>query len=195
MVKITCNNCGKQLSIDESKLPMKEVKFPCPQCKADQYFDRSKMDPVEAAAPPVAEEFGMPQALLVGKEIPGIRDQVKAIGMGLMVTPTAEAGRDFYYREYPRLVILVPDPITPPPLQDMAPMLSVSPVDRRKGFFVLVADNLRTLDGNAAFLYNVSLVVATKDVPQFQKIHADAYRFHEKLYLHLSLLSGQGAKD
>ena len=44
MVKITCNKCGKQLSIDETKLPMKEVKFPCPQCKADQFFDRTKMD-------------------------------------------------------------------------------------------------------------------------------------------------------
>jgi predicted RNA-binding Zn-ribbon protein involved in translation (DUF1610 family) len=190
MVKITCNNCGKQLSIDETKLPMKEVKFPCPQCKADQYFDRSKMANAETAEPPAAEEFGLPQALLIGKEPPGIREQIKAMGMGLTVFPTAEAGRDFYYREYPRLVILVPGQMTPPPLQEMSAILSVSPVDRRKGFFVLVADNLRTLDGNGAFLYNVSLVVATKDIPQFQKIHSEAYRFHEKLYTHFSLLTG-----
>ena len=37
-----------------------------------------------------------------------------------------------------------------------------------------VADNLRTLDGNAAFLYGVNLVVATKDLGQFPQIYRDA---------------------
>jgi hypothetical protein len=47
---------------------------------------------------------------------------------------------------------------------------------------VLVADNLRTLDGNAAFLYGVNLVVATKDLAQFPQIFRDAYAAHERLY-------------
>jgi predicted RNA-binding Zn-ribbon protein involved in translation (DUF1610 family) len=200
MVKITCTGCGKQLSIDETKLPMKEVKFPCPQCKADQFFDRSKMGAEPEAAPAPAspavvaesgDDFGLPQALLVGKEVPGIRDVVRSMGMNLNVFPEAAAGRDFYYREYPHLVNLSPNKMTPPPLEEMGAILSVSPIDRRKGFFVLVADNLRTLDGNAAFLYNVSLVVATKDVPQFTKIYSEAHRFHENLYKNFSLLSGQ----
>ena len=33
MIKITCTSCQKPLSLDESKLPMKEVSFPCPVCK------------------------------------------------------------------------------------------------------------------------------------------------------------------
>jgi predicted RNA-binding Zn-ribbon protein involved in translation (DUF1610 family) len=196
MVKIICKQCGKQLSIDETKLPMKEVKFPCPQCKTDQFFDRTKMGAAEsipAVAPIVSddENFGLPQALLVGKDVAGIREAVKGLGMNLNVFPTAEAGRDFYYREYPHLVILCPNEMTPPPLQEMSAILAVSPIDRRKGFFVLVADNLRTLDGNAAFLYNVSLVVATKDLAQFEKIYTDAHRYHENLYKHFSLLTGQ----
>jgi len=199
MVKITCSNCGKQLSIDETKLPMKEVKFPCPQCKADQFFDRTKME-AEAEAPaaapaaavaPAADDFGLPQAMLIGKEIPGIRDTVRGMGLNLNVFADATQARDFYYREYPHLVILSPSKMTPPPLEEMGPILSVSPIDRRKGFFVLVADNLRTLDGNAAFLYNVSLVVATKDVPQFAKIYSEGHRFHEKLYKSFTLLSEQ----
>lgn len=193
MVKITCSSCGKQLSIDETKLPMKEVKFPCPQCKADQFFDRTKMQ--SASADPVVaavdgdDDFGLPQAMLIGKDVPGLRDVIKAMGMSLNAFPAADAGRDFYYREYPHLVILSPTQMTQPPLQEMGAILSVSPVDRRKGFFVLVADNLRTLDGNAAFLYNVSLVIATKDVSQFQKIYADAHKFHEKMYKNFSLLT------
>ncbi len=196
MVKITCNSCGKQLSIDETKLPMKEVKFPCPQCKADQFFDRSKMGAAEpadaaavvAAAEPDGDTFGLPQAMLVGKDVPGVRDVIRSMGMNLNVFPTAEAGRDYYYREYPHLVILSPNQVTPPPLQEMGAILAVSPVDRRKGFFVLVAENLRTLDGNAAFLYNVNLVIATKDVPQLQKIYEDAHRFHERIYKQFSML-------
>lgn len=198
MVKITCSNCGKQLSIDETKLPMKEVKFPCPQCKADQFFDRTKMaaaedddEPSAAVAPAASsgEDFGLPQALLVGKEVPGLREIIRGMGMNLNVYPEAAQARDFYYREYPHLVILSPTKMTQPPLEEMGPILAVSPVDRRKGFFVLVADNLRTLDGNAAFLYNVSLVVATKDVPQFAKVYGEGHRFHEKLYKNFTLLT------
>lgn len=197
MVKIACSNCGKQLSIDETKLPMKEVKFPCPQCKTDQFFDRTKMGEADAVAPvvaavaPAGDEFGLPQALLIGKEVPGLREVVRAMGMNLNVFPDAAAGRDFYYREYPHMVVLSPNKMTQPPLEEMGAILSVSPLDRRKGFFVLVADNLRTLDGNAAFLYNVSLVVATKDIPQFQKIYGEAHKFHERMYSNFSLLTGR----
>jgi hypothetical protein len=35
----------------------------------------------------------------------------------------------------------------------------------------------------------VSLVVATKDVPQFAKIYAEGHKFHEKLYKNLALLT------
>jgi hypothetical protein len=45
-----------------------------------------------------------------------------------------------------------------------------------------VADNLRTLDGNAAFLYGVNLVVAPKDIGTFPRIYKDAYAYHERLY-------------
>jgi len=194
MIKITCSNCGKQLSIDETKLPMKEVKFPCPQCKADQFYDRSKAGaeaPAAAAAAPVVETDDdlVDPAMLVGKEVPGIREAVQELGFKLKVFAGGEEARDFYYQEYPHLVFFSPSAMTQPPLQEMAAMTSVSPVDRRKGFFVLVADNLRTLDGNAAFLYNVNLIVATKDLPQFKKIYRDAHRFHDKLYQHILSLS------
>src|SRR2546427_142553 len=92
MIKIVCTSCQKPLSLDETKLPMKEVTFPCPACKAK---------------------------------------------------------------------------------------LSV---DRRKSFFILVSENLRTLDGNAAFLYGVNLIVAQKDLGAFQQIYRDALGYHERLY-------------
>ena len=85
-------------------------------------------------------------------------------------------------QEFPALVMLNPAQMTPPPLEAMAPIVSLAPVDRRKAFFVFVAENLRTLDGNAAFLYGVNLVVATKDLAAFPQIYREASAFHERLY-------------
>ena len=65
------------------------------------------------------------------------------------------------------------------------------PVDRRKSFFILIADNLRTLDGNAAFLYGVNLIVAVKDLPQFPQIYKDAHTYHERLYAAVSSVAKQ----
>ncbi|MCM2315924.1 MAG: zinc-ribbon domain-containing protein [Thermoanaerobaculia bacterium] len=195
MVKITCSSCGKQLQIDETKLPMKEVKFPCPHCKTNQFYDRSKVagEPAAeaAAVAPVVDDdddddYGKPKAILVGREVPALRDAVRSMGLVPLHFATAEEARDAYYRDHPRLVILCPQQMTPPPLVEIGGLTSVSPTDRRRGFYVLVADNLKTLDGNAAFLYGVNLVLATKDVGSFKKVYRDAHDFHEKLYEHFN---------
>ena len=67
-----------------------------------------------------------------------------------------------------------------------AEFASVSPTDRRRGFYVLVADNMKTGDGNAAFLYGVNLVIATKDVTSFKRIYREAHDYHDKLYEHFN---------
>lgn len=186
-MKIHCPSCQKPLSLDETKLPMKEVQFPCPACKARITFDRRSID---AEAPEVVaqddedDEFS-PRALIVGVDSQAVRQAARAVSFVPAHFPTIEAARDFYLQEYPPLVFLVPSKMTPPPLQEMGPMLSVSLADRRRGFFILVADNLRTFDGNAAFLYNVNLVLAAKDLGSFPKIHRDAMTFHNREYSQL----------
>ena len=200
MIRITCTNCQKPLSLDETKLPMKEVSFPCPVCKAKLTIDRSKLE-AEAAAPPApapaaesqqysapphdeddhANEFGS-KALIIGVDNPAIRQAAKLVGYLPVVHPDAGRGREFFNHELPQLVFLAPPQITAPPLESMAAITSVVPTERRKAFFVLIADNLRTLDGNAAFLYGVDLVVATKDLAQFPQIFRDAKSSHDRLY-------------
>jgi hypothetical protein len=199
MIRITCTNCQKPLSLDETKLPMKEVSFPCPVCKAKLTIDRSKLE-TEGAAPtaaaPAAEsqqqaappddddhanDFGS-KALIVGADNPAIRQAAKLVGFLPVVHPDAARGREFFNHELPQLVFLSPPQITAPPLESMAAITSVIPSERRKSFYVLIADNLRTLDGNAAFLYGVDLVVATKDLGQFPQIFRDAKSVHDRLY-------------
>jgi len=199
MIKITCTNCQKPLSLDETKLPMKEVAFPCPVCKVKLTVDRRKFEnPAESAAVPETaqphvqqqahhdeddheNEFGA-KALIVGTDNPVIRQSAKLIGYLPVHHADAAKAREFFNQELPQVVFVNPAQMTAPPLEAMGAIMSLVPAERRKTFFVLVADNLRTLDGNAAFLYGVNLVVATKDLPQFPQIFRDAHAAHERLY-------------
>jgi len=199
MIRITCTSCQKPLSIDETKLPMKEVTFPCPACKTQLSVDRRTLD--EGGLAPSAKPqtpspdthghddendgFGA-KALLVGADHPGIRHAAKLIGHLPVYMATAAEARDYFNQEFPPIVMLNPAQITPPPLEAMGPIISVTPVDRRKSFYILFSDNLRTLDGNAAFLYGVNLVVAHKDLGAFQQIFKEAWAYHERLYLSMS---------
>ena len=197
MIKITCTNCQKPLSLDETKLPMKEVSFPCPVCKTKLMVDRRNLGSAAASPQPAApapaapidaddsddheNEFGA-KAFIVGSDSPALRQAAKLIGFLPILFPTAEQARDRYMQETPQVIMLNPAQITPPPLEAMAPIVGLTPADRRKSFFVLFSDNLRTLDGNAAFLYGVNLVVANKDIGNFTQIYREAYAYHERLY-------------
>lgn len=198
MVKIVCSSCQKPLSLDETKLPMKEVSFPCPVCKAKIIVDRRKLTgetTAPAAASPDAgaadvsdnhdDEFGA-KAFLVGSDNPAIRQAAKLIGFLPVHFPTAELARERFLQDPPQVVFITPPQVTAPPLEAMQPIIGVLPADRRKSFFILVADNLRTLDGNAAFLYGVNLVLASKDIGTFPQIYKDAHGYHDRLYANMT---------
>lgn len=196
MIRITCTHCQKPLSLDETKLPMREVSFPCPVCKAKLVVDRRHFEASDAPAPapapapvPVqddddddhANQLGA-KALIVGADNPALRQAAKLIGFLPVHHADPGKAREFFNQELPRVVFLNPAQLTPPPLESMGPMLSVIPAERRRSFYVLIADNLRTLDGNAAFLYGVNLVVSAKDLPQFPDIYREAHHAHERMY-------------
>ena len=196
MIRIVCTSCQKPLSLDETKLPMKEVAFPCPVCKTKLTVDRRALGGEEGGAASAAvvesheghehldghdDGFGA-KAPIVGEDDPAIRQALKLVGFIPLHFPTAQQARDFYMQEYPHAVVLHPAQMTAPPLQEMQAIVGLAPADRRKSFLILVADALRTFDGNASFLYGVNLVVATKDLPQFPQIYREAMTYHERFY-------------
>ena len=192
MIKIVCTSCNKPLSLDETKLPMKEVSFPCPACKTKLTVDRRKLEPaapINGEAPPDDEEAFGSKALIVGNDNPSLRQAAKLIGCVPLVVPAAQQARDYFLQEFPPVVILNPPQITAPPLESMQAIVSLTPVDRRKSFFILVSDNLRTLDGNAAFLYGVNLIVAQKDLGSFPQIYREAIGYHDRLYSALNAVT------
>jgi predicted RNA-binding Zn-ribbon protein involved in translation (DUF1610 family) len=197
MIRITCASCQKPLSIDETKLPMREVSFPCPVCKEKVLVDRRQLEtggPAEADAAPHAEAdednvnaFGA-KALIAGADDPALRQAAKLVGLLPVFFADLARAREFFLQEFPQVVFIHPAQMTAPPLESMSAIFSLTPADRRRSFFVLVADNLRTLDGNAAFLYSVNLVVSKKDLPQFQQIHREAHAAHERLYASMNIV-------
>lgn len=203
MVKITCGACEKPLSIDENKLPMKEVAFPCPLCKTKVEIDRRKLDPARpetmraaparGAATPTGETRlpaeaqgiiqggGGDRALVAGVANDEIASAARSIGFDPFHLEDLAQARDYYLQEFPELILINPPNLGQPPDERVAALLSMNSVDRRRGFAVLVGDSLRTMDGNAAFLYQVNLTVATKDLGQFAKIYKEARREHDRL--------------
>lgn len=196
MIRIVCSSCQKPLSLDETKLPMKEVAFPCPVCKTRLTVDRRTLGTEQAPAAPTSaaetvqsspadvdddDSFGS-KALLVGADHPGLRQAAKLVGFMPIHVPTPEQAREFYMQDYPQAVMLNPAQMTPPPLEAFAPIISLTSSDRRRSFFILFSDNLRTLDGNAAFLYGVNLVVAMKDLGSFPQIYRETHAHHERMY-------------
>jgi predicted RNA-binding Zn-ribbon protein involved in translation (DUF1610 family) len=187
MIKITCANCHKPLSLDETKLPPREVQFPCPVCKEKIVVDGSKLQGAAPAAEPAQHhedhenEFGE-KALIVGADDPALRQAMKLVGFLPVLQADAARAREFFNQEFPQLVVIHPAQLPPPPLDAMSAIISLVPADRRKSFFILVADGVRTLDGNAAFLFGVNLVVAKKDLPQFPQIYREAMASHERFY-------------
>jgi hypothetical protein len=184
MIRITCAACQKPISLDEARLPLQPVTFPCPACKAPLTVDRRTLAPPPAPAldlPEEEDDLG-PKALIVGIDSPALRQAARDIGLQPVFFPTVEAGRDFYQEKYPPVVFLAPTQLTRPPLTEMQPLTALSASDRRRGFFILVADGLKTLDGTVAFLYDVNLVIAAKDLPSIRRIYHDAAEENQKLY-------------
>ncbi|HVG06627.1 MAG TPA: hypothetical protein VNM67_02910 [Thermoanaerobaculia bacterium] len=212
MIRIHCNACHRPILVDETKLPMREVIFPCPACKAALTVDRRNLAqaaaaptpapappapqkpaasplPPQASAPPSEEESQAileddlaAKALIVGLDSTPARQAAEALGFQPVHFATVEACRDYYLQEYPALVFLCPAQMTRPPLEELAPITNIGPSDRRRSFFILLADGLRTLDGNAAFFYNVNLVVASKDAGSIQQVYRDAEAHHRRMY-------------
>lgn len=183
MIAITCSSCRKPLSVDETRLPMKEVSFPCPLCAERVTVDRRTL-PADRTVP-VAEsaDFEMLRpCMVVGTDEPAVTEACRILGFEPRHFADPETARDYFLQEFPELVLLRPAEMSAPPLAGMLPVTSMSPVDRRKAFIILVSDNLRTFDGNAAFLYGVNLVVATKDLTSIKQIFRDAEMHHRRLY-------------
>src|SRR5690242_11189037 len=121
MIRITCSSCQKPLSLDETKLPPREVSFPCPVCKAKIVVDGSKLAAASAEAQDQAEdehdhanELGA-KAIIVGADDAALRNAAKLVGLLPVYYADPARAREFYLQEFPQLVLIHPPQMAAPP--------------------------------------------------------------------------------
>jgi hypothetical protein len=111
-----------------------------------------------------------------------LRRQLEPYDCVLETFLDAPAARERALQEPPALLAFVADAVTKPPYAPLEPLVSLPPRERRRVFMVLVAGNVKTLDGNLAFLYQVNLLLNRQHVPQAAGILYSALRGHQRLY-------------
>ena len=94
----------------------------------------------------------------------------------------AAAARERALTDPPPLLVYVADAVTKPPYASLEPLVTIPPRERRRSFLVLVASNVKTLDGNLAFLYQVDLLLHRQHLSQAPGILYSALRAHQRMY-------------
>jgi len=92
------------------------------------------------------------------------------------------AARERVLQEPPPLVIWVAGAVSKPPYAALDALAGLPPRERRAILLVLVAENVKTLDGNLAFLYGANLLLGKRHLQQAPAILYSALRTHQRLY-------------
>jgi DNA-directed RNA polymerase subunit RPC12/RpoP len=196
-VSYRCPNCQSKVLIDKRKL------------LAGESDDGSTVSLPRAAQPSAAAAGGerssgslvvapdslLEMALPPGESIPPgllvaedreLAEQVKRMlepyDCVLETFADAAAARESALQDPPPLLLYVADAVTKPPYAPLEPLVTLPPRERRNSFLVLVASNVKTLDGNLAFLYQVNLLLNRQHVSQAAGILYSALRSHQRLY-------------
>lgn len=111
-----------------------------------------------------------------------VRHQLEPYDCTLEVFTDVALARERALSEPPPLLIYAADSVSKPPYAPLDPLAGLPPRERRRIFAVLVAANVKTLDGNLAFLYQVNLLLNRQHVPQAPGILYAALRSHQRLY-------------
>ena len=194
VVSFRCPGCQGKVVVDPGRLvtPVREPEGqestggePAPPRTAPP---DSGDQPVAAAPPEVALPPGeeLPPGLLVARSADAAATLGAALrehGCQLEVVEDGDAAQQWMRdRDVPALILWAADSVDRPPLDEMRPVLNLPPGDRRRTFVVLMATNLKSGDGLAAFLYQVNLVLSSRDVASAPGLVYSALDFHRRLY-------------
>jgi len=189
---------------------MNQLTVPCPHCKGRVVVDKSKQRAagqpatppptlsVEESTPPEVEptipdrrfaalptDAILPSGIIVGQDqlaINEIRAALAALGSEVEHVASPEAARQMVIDESPELCVFVAGGIDATPHEPMAPLTGLRPSFRRRLYLVLIADGVKSGDGNAAFMHEVNLVLARQDLSQLGGALHGGLEYHRRLY-------------
>lgn len=189
---LTCPVCKNKFTFDPTSRPA-ESESPAPE-------------PPAAPAPPAppAEGFeplpllhptdqrlldGLYPAAVIVNLAPGATDAIEAglrfLGMReIQQFEDLASGVEMIAESEVAILVIRLDKAPAPPCQPLEALYRASLDVRRRTFVVLVADNVRTLDGQVAFFLQVNCLINSQDLPQLPRHLRRAMLFHLRLYRH-----------
>lgn len=213
-MRFTCSSCGKPIVVADEKVPAKPFTVSCPACKTRQTLQppTPAATPAVPAAPPAAPVAARSKAPAT-EELPALRDADSALLAALereaylvelssrpddaAVAALKSLGTDRVQRfenveaaiqahaETPAGILLIRfDKLSAPPVAELAPLATIPPNIRRHTFVAVEAENVRSLDGQVAFLLQVNCLLASGDAAQMPLLLRRAVLHHLRLYRH-----------
>jgi hypothetical protein len=206
---VPCPHCSRPSQLDPDRLPDRPVSFACPHCTNKVVVDKRQWTDQPATEPPVApdppaepaaeaspassdrrfpdlpEGASLPSGIILGEDetvILALQQRLADVGSQVERVSSAEVARELIINEQPDLCIYVGGKMPAPPYAPMAPLTGLPPDSRRRLYLVLVSDNVKTLDGNAAFLYQVNMTLWKQDLERGGAAIHSGIDFHERLY-------------
>ncbi len=218
-MRVTCQHCGKALSISDDKAPPRPFQLTCPGCQ--QRFvvaaDRVAADRVETESdPPAAPEAPapaesaelpklrradrellasmVPEAFIVDlgqSPLSSLAGDLERLGMESVRHFTSlEEALEVLADTGAGILVIRMDRASAPPCEPLEPLESLGYAERRRIFVVLVADNVKSLDGQVAFFLQVNCLVNSRDAPRFGNLVRRALLHDLRLYRHWPAESG-----
>jgi DNA-directed RNA polymerase subunit RPC12/RpoP len=135
-------------------------------------------------SPGSGAEVQIPPGIVIGadqKVIQGLTTILRPVGCSIEHVSSSEIVTRLQ-EMVPSLIIYVAGELNGPPYEPLAPILALPPAERRQTYVVLISDNLRTLDGSAAFFYQVNMILNAHDIPKAVAAISSGIEYHQKLY-------------
>ncbi len=132
----------------------------------------------------------IPGAFVVnlGQPIARLETELERIGMEEVRSFTSlEEALDVLSDSGAGILVIRMGKASAPPCEPLEPLDSLSYAERRKTFVVLVADNVKSLDGQIAFFLQVNCLINTRDAGRFGGLVRRALLHHLRLYRHWTI--------
>lgn len=191
MINLNCPNCSKTISFDQMKYPPQILSISCPSCKNKISYDNRKKDsllPVPSDILRMMPALKDKSAIIIAENenlIKNLKEGVEEIGFYVKRTfKTLEDASIFISQELPTLIIIQVENLPPPPFKSLEPIFLLNPGIRRNIFVFIIAPNVKTLDGNNAFLYQVNGLISTNDLTTFHHHIGSSIIFEHNLKVH-----------
>ena len=214
IIKISCPHCSRKTAVDSAKLPDRRVSFACPGCGGKVVVDPAtsagsgttaqetvesvreatsagrEVEPSNGEGEALALPPGssLPRGFVVSQRqevIDALRKALDPYGTELEVVAAADEVAEVPPEDARPLVVVDVATAPSPPMAGLDPLTEMAPAERRETYLVLVADNLKTGDGSAAFFYRVNLICNTADLARSASVVYSGLQYHHRLFARL----------